>query len=146
MQVQVAILAAGLGTRLGKPHPKPLTRLTTGQSIMERQIGSLRAAFGEDVRIIVVVGYKMDLIVEAHPDVLFAYNEAYDSTNTSKSLLKALQLSNPGGVLWMNGDVVFDPAVLGLIRERILGKVGGTFRQPGEHRVDQGGAALAGDG
>src|SRR5579875_3768620 len=119
MQVQVAILAAGLGTRLGKPHPKPLTRLSTGQSIMERQIGSLRAAFGDGARIITVVGYKMDLVVEAHPDVLFAYNEAYDSTNTSKSLLKVLRLSNPGGVLWLNGDVVFDRRVLDVIADRI---------------------------
>jgi choline kinase len=36
----------------------------------------------------------------------------YDQTNTSKSLMRALQASAPGGVLWMNGDVVFDPAVL----------------------------------
>lgn len=119
MQVQVVILAAGLGTRLGKPHPKPLTPLTTGQSIIERQISSVRAAFGEDARILAVVGYKMDLIVEAQPDVLFAYNEAYDSTNTSKSLLKALRLSNPGGVLWMNGDVVFDERVLDVVAEHI---------------------------
>ena len=46
------------------------------------------------------------------PDIAFVYNEVYDSTNTSKSLLKALQLSQPGGVLWLNGDVVFDPDVL----------------------------------
>lgn len=119
MQVQVVILAAGLGTRLARPHPKALTRLTTGQSIMERQIGSLRTAFGADVRIIAVVGYKMDLVIEAHPDILFAYNEVYDSTNTSKSLRKALQLSNPGGVLWMNGDVVFDDHVLEVVADRI---------------------------
>jgi choline kinase len=119
MQVQAAILAAGLGTRLGKPFPKPLTPLTTGQSIMERQIASLRAAFGADARITAVVGYKMDLIMEAHPDILFTYNEAYDSTNTSKSLLKALRLSNPGGVLWMNGDVVFDQRVLDVVAEHI---------------------------
>lgn len=119
MLVQVAILAAGLGTRLGRPHPKALTPLTTGQSIMERQLASLRAAFGADARIIAVVGYKLDLIIEAHPDILFAYNQAYDSTNTSKSLRKALQLSHPGGVLWMNGDVVFDQRVLDIVADRI---------------------------
>ena len=119
MQVQVVILAAGLGTRLGRPHPKVLTPLTTGQSIMERQIASLRAAFGADVRIIAVVGYKMDLVIEANPDILFAYNEVYDSTNTSKSLSKALQLSSPGGVLWINGDVVFDDRVLEVVADRI---------------------------
>ncbi|MCW2758177.1 MAG: putative sugar nucleotidyltransferase, partial [Nocardioidaceae bacterium] len=56
---------------------------------------------------------------EAFPDAVFVYNEAYDQTNTSKSLLKALKASHDGGVLWMNGDVVFDPRVLGIVEERI---------------------------
>ena len=38
-----------------------------------------------------VVGFKLDLVIEAMPDISFVYNEVYDSTNTSKSLLKALQ-------------------------------------------------------
>lgn len=119
MAIQVVILAAGLGTRLGKPHPKPLTPLTSGDSIMRRAVNALRKAYGEEVFVTAVVGFKLDLVIEAMPDISFVYNEVYDSTNTSKSLLKALQLSQPGGVLWMNGDVVFDPRVLGLIHDRI---------------------------
>ena len=38
MAKQVVILAAGLGTRLGKPHPKPLTPLRSGESIMRRAV------------------------------------------------------------------------------------------------------------
>jgi CDP-glycerol glycerophosphotransferase len=116
---QVVILAAGLGTRLGKPHPKPLTPLRTGESIMRRAVNALRKAYGEDVYVTAVVGFKLDLVIEAMPDISFVYNEVYDSTNTSKSLLKALRLSQPGGVLWLNGDVVFDPRVLPLIQEHI---------------------------
>jgi choline kinase len=119
MALQVAILAAGLGTRLGKPFPKPLTPLVSGQTILRRAIGRLRDACGADVRITVVVGFKPDLIMEAAPDVLFAYNELFDQTNTSKSLLKALRLSADGGVLWMNGDVVFDDKVLHELRDHI---------------------------
>ena len=59
-----------------------------------------------------MVGYKLEHIVEAFPDASFVYNEQYDQTNTSKSLMRALKASGNGGVLWMNGDVVFDPAVL----------------------------------
>ncbi|WP_310961690.1 phosphocholine cytidylyltransferase family protein [Nocardioides terrisoli] len=119
MPIQVVILAAGLGTRLGKPHPKPLTPLTSGQSIMRRAVDLLRDAYRDEVFVTAVVGFKLDLVIEAMPDISFVYNEVYDSTNTSKSLLKALTLSQPGGVLWMNGDVVFDRRVLDLVHQRI---------------------------
>ena len=112
MTIQAVILAAGMGTRLGRPFPKPLTPLSDGRTIMQQQMENLAHVFGEDVRISTVVGFKLDLILEAFPDVNYIYNEAYDQTNTNRSLLKALKLSASGGVLWMNGDVVFDPAVL----------------------------------
>ncbi len=115
MPFEVVILAAGLGTRLGRPHPKPLTPLRSGRSIIRHQIEELREHFGPSLRITVVVGFKMDLVVEANPDVAFVYNELYDSTNTSKSLLRALQLTGTSPVLWMNGDVVFDPRLLDLV-------------------------------
>ena len=112
MSIQAVILAAGMGTRLGRPFPKPLTPLGDGRTIMQQQMENLTRVFGGDVRISTVVGFKLDLILEAFPDVNYIYNEAYDQTNTNRSLLKALRLSASGGVLWMNGDVVFDPAVL----------------------------------
>ncbi len=117
MNTQAVILAAGMGTRLGRPFPKPLTPLTDGRTIMQQQIENLHATFRENLRITTVVGFKLDLILEAFPDVLYIYNEAYDQTNTNRSLLKALRLSADGGVLWMNGDVVFDPAVLESVRD-----------------------------
>jgi len=70
----------------------------------------------------IVVGFKKELVMEAAAsEALFAYNELYDQTNTSKSLLKALQLSGPGGVLWMNGDVVFTSALLLMLRNHVAG-------------------------
>jgi choline kinase len=102
-----------MGSRLGRSLPKPLTELNDGRSIMRQQHDNIRAAFGTDARITTVVGYKAESIVEAFPDVDYVYNDRYDQTNTSKSLLRALSKSGRGGVLWMNGDVVFDPRVLG---------------------------------
>jgi len=68
----------------------------------------------------VVVGFKMNLIMEAvADDAAFVYNGLYDQTNTSKSLLKALMLAPPGGVLWLNGDVVFVPGLLDELRPYI---------------------------
>ena len=72
----------------------------------------MAAAKTSEKKITVVVGYKYEHIVEAFPTASFVYNEQYDQTNTSKSLLRALKASSNGGVLWMNGDVVFDPEAL----------------------------------
>jgi choline kinase len=118
MPLQTVILAAGMGKRLGKPHPKPLTTLSTGESIMRRAVRLLKEEYGDEVFITAVVGFKMDLVIEEMSDISFVYNENYDTTNTSKSLLKALSLSQPGGVLWLNGDVVFDPRVLPMIGDK----------------------------
>lgn len=112
MNVQAVILAAGMGTRLGKPWPKPLTPLVDGRTIMRQQMDNLEKAFGADLRVMTVIGFKLELIIEAFPNVAYVYNENYDQTNTNRSLLKALRIASDGGVLWMNGDVVFDPAVL----------------------------------
>ncbi|MCS4275580.1 choline kinase [Mycetocola sp. BIGb0189] len=112
MTTQVVILAAGMGTRLGRSLPKSLTELSDGRTIMQQQFDNIHHAFGKKVKITVVVGYKLEHIIEAFPDADFVFNEQYDQTNTSKSLMRALAASSNGGVLWMNGDVVFDPEVL----------------------------------
>ena len=111
-QPQVTILAAGMGTRLGRPFPKPLTLLEDGRTILAQQLENIYEAYGADTKVQIVVGFKLDLILEAAPDVSFVYNERYDQTNTNRSLLKALQTSSAGPVVWMNGDVVFEPAIL----------------------------------
>ena len=118
-RVQVVILAAGLGTRLGRPWPKPLTPLDDGRTILAQQIDNIREVFGDRARITVVVGFKHDLIMEAVPDVGFVYNELYDQTNTAKSLLKALRAVADGPVVWLNGDVVFDPQLLERLRPHL---------------------------
>ncbi|MFY0407284.1 NTP transferase domain-containing protein [Solicola sp. PLA-1-18] len=112
---EVVILAAGMGTRLGRPHPKPLTPLRSGQTIMRRQVEYLRDHFGPDLRITAVVGFKLEQIIEASPDIGFVYNPYFDTTNTNRSLLAALRLTGASGVLWLNGDVVFDRELLGLL-------------------------------
>ena len=121
MSKQVVILAAGMGQRLARPLPKPLTELRDGRSIMKQQFDNLVSAFGGDYRAMIVVGFKLEAIIERFPAATFVYNELYDQTNTSKSLLKALRASGDGGVLWLNGDVVFHPEVLARVKPLIEG-------------------------
>lgn len=140
------ILAAGLGTRLGRPHPKPLTRLGSGETIMQRQVAQLRHAFGERLRITAVVGFKLDLVIEANPDLRFAYNERYDVTGTATSLLKAFRVTGDAGVLWLKGDVVLDGAILTDLRPHldtgssfVCVAAGPAAEEAVSYRVDEGG-------
>lgn len=109
--MKAVILAAGLGSRLGRPQPKALTVLESGQTIMAHQIDSLGRYMSLD-DVLVVVGFKKELIMEAFPSLVFVYNDEYDGTNTSKSLLRALRKTGSSDVLWLNGDVVFDHRVM----------------------------------
>ena len=117
--MKIIILAAGIGSRLGNPLPKPLTMLKSGRTIMQQQIESLITTFDVD-NINIVVGFKKDLIMESFPDMTFIYNQIFDQTNTSKSLLKALKKNHREPVMWLNGDVVFDSEILKSIMPLIV--------------------------
>ncbi|MDA3778648.1 MAG: phosphocholine cytidylyltransferase family protein [Bacteroidales bacterium] len=112
--MKIVILAAGIGSRLGNPFPKPLTPLKTGKTIMQQQIENISHYFNFD-DINTVIGFKKDLIMENFPDVSYIYNQNFDQTNTSKSLLKALKKYVGESILWLNGDVVFDKKIFDLL-------------------------------
>lgn len=116
--MKIIILAAGIGSRLGNPFPKPLTPLKGGKSIMEKQIENIATHFNED-DITVIVGFKKDLIMERFPDLTYIYNPYFDATNTSKSLLKGLKKYKHEDVLWLNGDVIFDGALFSVLKEEM---------------------------
>jgi choline kinase len=107
--MKAVILAAGVGSRLGRPFPKCLSMLPTGERILGRQIRIFRQ-FGIN-EIFVVVGFKKNLIMEEFPSVYYRYNPIYYITNTSKSLCCALEFLDDD-VIWSNGDVVFDEEVI----------------------------------
>lgn len=112
--MKIIILAAGIGSRLGNPFPKPLTPLKNGKSIMQMQTENIASKYDID-DINVVVGFKKDLIMERFPELTYVYNPFFDRTNTSKSLLQALRKHRDKSVLWFNGDVVFDEKILDIL-------------------------------
>lgn len=119
----IIILAAGRGSRLGGSVPKPLTVLSDGRTILQQQLENIITVFGEKAlkRTFVVVGYRSEEIVEVLPyGVRPIYNEDWDGSNTSKSVMRALNVTTRfSGAIWMNGDVVFSPLVLGRAIEYI---------------------------
>lgn len=119
--MKIIILAAGIGSRLGNPFPKPLTPLKDGKSIMHKQLQNITKYF--DINdVTTVVGFKKDLIMEKFPEVNYVYNPFFDRTNTSKSLLQALKKHKGKSILWFNGDVVFDEKLLSLLIKDIENK------------------------
>jgi len=114
--MKAVILAAGLGTRLAKSQPKPLTPIQRENNLLDYQLAALTDLVGKD-NIVLVVGYKKELIMERYPEALYVYNPLYAGTNTAKSLLAAVSKIDED-VLWMNGDVFFESPVLKLLIEQ----------------------------
>ena len=114
--MKIIILAAGVGSRLGKAHPKTLTPLIDGKSILYHQIEGLKHYVNID-DIYVVVGYRKKMIINLFPQLSYFYNENFATTNTAKSLLISLNELSDGDILWLNGDIVFDHRIINKIIE-----------------------------
>ena len=140
--MKIIILAAGIGSRLGKPHPKTLTMLSNGRSILQNQVKALLRYVSID-DIYVVVGFKKELIMEAFPELTYVYNDYFDTTNTSKSLLRGLRKARHDDVIWINGDVVFDHVVIERLIRQPYSCMAINTESVGEEEVKY---ALNGDG
>lgn len=115
------ILAAGFGSRLGHDMPKAL--IPWGKAtILDDQLDRLAAVGVTDVW--VVVGFQKDKVAaqvkrrKAGPKVRLVENARFMDTNTAKSMLIGLRAMPAGGVVTLNGDVVFDAGILELLLEK----------------------------
>lgn len=120
--IHAVILAAGIGNRLRPlPEDMPKCLVEVGEKpILFRQLTSLEEYHIEDVWI--VVGYREELIRKyvqenfPHLNVRFILNNDFATTNTLYSLaLAASKIPTGVRVLQLNGDVVFDAKILGLL-------------------------------
>jgi len=110
------ILAAGVGSRL-RPltddRPKALVDVG-GKSILARAISALEAAGVE--RLVIATGYREDALRTAlalsRLEVLFAPNPRYATTQNSVSLALCRAAVRGDSFFRLDGDVVFDEAVL----------------------------------
>jgi choline kinase len=140
--LKVVVLAAGVGSRLGLARPKALVDLADGRSILQQQLENVEPWVDPD-DVLVVVGYKKELVMERFPRNAFVYNENFSGTNTSKSLLRALLRCRGSDVLWMNGDVVFEPDLLGAVlagqRSAVAVAAGKVGEEEVKYRTDDDG-------
>ena len=105
--MKIIILAAGKGTRLGKKKPKILTSLPNNETIMNRLLNAITSCTDQK-NISIVVGYKKSLIIQKYPSLNYIINDKYESTNTAKSLLLALNNIENEDIIWINGDLIID--------------------------------------
>src|SRR3954451_10300082 len=89
--LDVVILAAGLGSRLGGSTPKPLTPLgDSGETLLGRQLRLLAPLRAAGATFTLVLGHRLEEFRAAFPCARFAVNDRYSETNTAKSLLAGL--------------------------------------------------------
>jgi len=114
--MKAIILAAGVGKRLNKKFPKSLIVLPNGKTILKNQLDTLKDVGIKEI--IIVVGFKKELIMENYPNAIYIYNPMFHVTNTAKSLQLALELIEPDDVIWINGDVFLEKKVIEKLIER----------------------------
>ena len=119
---QAVILAAGVGSRL-RPltddRPKAALALA-GRPLVGHALSAL-ATVGV-ASVVVVAGHARQALVAALDaasgiDVTLVDNPAYATTNTLASLLCAAPALRPGDFLLLDGDLVFEAAVLAAVDE-----------------------------
>ena len=116
--MKALILNSGIGKRMGaltQQAPKCMTPLTTGQTILSRQLAQLAAAGITEV--IITTGPFEDIlrqhVAESAGDlqVTLINNPQYAQTNYIYSIFLAKELLKDD-ILLLHGDLVFDGAIL----------------------------------
>lgn len=110
---KAVLLAAGVGQRLGKDHPKCLLRFAE-QSLLERHIANL-GRLGI-TRVIVVVGFQADRIQDelasASIEVRCIPNPDYRRGSVLSLLAAKDELERGDDLLLMDADVLYDFSIL----------------------------------
>lgn len=116
--MKALILNSGLGSRmrvLTKEHPKCMTDLPFGESILSRQLRLLSECGVEEA--IITTGYYDKVLadyaesLEKRPRLTFVKNERYAETNYIFSIYRAISRLE-GDILLLHGDLVFEKSVL----------------------------------
>jgi len=112
--MKAVILAAGRGSRLGEltsKIPKCLIEYKS-KTLLEHNLTNLRKFFSDD-EIVVIGGYKFELLNEFHPNLVF--NEEWDSTNIMGSLMKISQNLLEEEFIVIYSDIYYDSSAIELI-------------------------------
>ena len=137
--MKALILNSGLGHRMGAmttEHPKCMTEIGAGETILSRQLGILADAGIREV--VMTTGYFEDVLKKYCASlglplqITFVKNPFYDSTNYIYSIYCAREYLCGDDVIMMHGDLVFEADVFDavLCEERSCMTVSSTLPLP----------------
>ena len=117
--MKALILNSGMGTRMGmytKEHPKCMTDLLNGETILSRQLNMLLQCGVKDI--VITTGYFNDVLMQYCESLnlslnyTFVLNPIYNETNYIYSIYCAKELLKNEDIILMHGDLVFEESVL----------------------------------
>ena len=109
--IAVAILSAGVGSRIKSHEPRSLIKIGN-KTLIEHQILTIRNYF-KSPEIITVVGCKAERVIKkVRGDVRIVENQMHDTTNASESMRLAFNNSSKSNFLFMHGDLHFNVSTL----------------------------------
>ena len=136
--MKALILNSGLGKRMGtltSEHPKCMTELSVGETIVSRQLKQLSEVGITDV--VMTTGPFVDILegyiksLNLDLDIKFVNNPIYDKTNYIYSIYMARELLKGDDLILMHGDLVFENAVLdGILSQQSAMAVSSTLPLP----------------
>ncbi len=125
MVMKALILNSGLGKRMGEltnEHPKCMTELSIGKTIVSRQLSQLADVGITDI--VMTTGPFADVLgsyiesLRLPINITYVANPVYDKTNYIYSIYMARELLHDD-ILLMHGDLVFENAVLdGMLEQK----------------------------
>ncbi len=116
--MKAIILAAGINSRLSGHIDAPKCLLPFGKStILENQISSLTKSGLKKEDILVVVGYKPEMIQKLHQNTLFnpkfaEFDNGYSVYLALRHLLHEKDLDNAEKIIILDGDLVYDASLI----------------------------------
>lgn len=137
--MKALILNSGLGSRMGaytKEHPKCMTDIPGGETILSRQLRLLESAGIRDV--VITTGYYDQVLIDycmglgRSLNFTFVKNPVYDKTNYIYSIYCARDHLAGEDIFLIHGDLVFEQSVLTdiLAFEKSCMKVSSTVPLP----------------
>ncbi len=106
--LSIIILGAMIGYRMKSYGPKSLITLSTGETILDRQLAVINQAYS-GCEIILTIGFEADkMIKKCPPGIRLVENQLYETTNILEEIRLGINNCVNDNILLIQGDVVFN--------------------------------------